>query len=138
VGNDRPPNRKRHVVAMKWQIAFGVGEVRLREPVLIVEPVRRRAVELVGARLGGHHFLHAGGAAVFARIRIHLHTGFLDRLWIRRQVQYALPDAAGDVEAVDYVHVRHLPLTIGAGVRSEERRVGEGGWSSWSLYLGVG
>ena len=73
-------------------------------------------MELIRAGLRGEDGLQTGGAAVFHRKRVHLHAGFLDGFRLRREVQHALPDAAGDVQSVDDVLVVVLALAVGAGV----------------------
>jgi hypothetical protein len=102
---------------------FWPGEVSRREHLLVVEPVGRFAVELFRSGLGGHHLLHSGRPAVFARICIDLDGALLDRFGIRGEIEDALPDAAGDVESVDDEHVRHLTLAVGAGIHLRLGRV---------------
>ncbi len=70
----------------------------------------------VGARLCREDCLQTGRATMLNRKRIDLNAGFLNGLWLWRQIQYPLPDSAGDVQAVNDVLVVVLALTIRACV----------------------
>src|SRR5450631_4504720 len=90
-------------------------EVLAREHPLIVEIVRRRTMKLVRAGSGGKCRYQSGGAAVLHRKGVDLNAGLLDGVGRGRQIQHALANSAGYVEAVDHVLIVIRALTVGAG-----------------------
>ena len=68
MGNDRTADGEIHIVRVEWLVwtRFETYEVLIGEHSLVVEPVRRGTVELIGARSGGEDRLQTGGAAVLA------------------------------------------------------------------------
>ena len=101
---------------MERQIALWIRKVRLRKPLLGVEPVCSRSMKLLRARFRRQYFLHAGRATVLGRIGVDLNTRFLNRFGIWSEIEDTLTNSAGHVQSIDHVHVRHLALTIGAGI----------------------
>ena len=73
-------------------------------------------MEPVCAGFGRKDGLQSGGATVFARKRVDLNTGFLNCIRLRSQVQNALANSAGDVQAINNVLIVVLALAVGAGV----------------------
>src|SRR5437667_166826 len=74
------------------------------------------AVELVRARPSSKHGLQSGSAAVLTAKCIDLDTRLLDGCRLGRQVQNALSNSAGYIQAIDNVLIIVLPLTICAGI----------------------
>ena len=62
------------------------------------------------------HGLQSGRATVFARERIDLNTGLLNRFRLRCEVQHALANSTGHVEAIYDVLIVVLALAIRAGI----------------------
>src|SRR4051812_12603697 len=108
-------DREIHVVGMKWFVR-GSDEMLAREHPLVVEVILSRTVELVRSRPRGEHGLQAGGAAVLTAECVYLNAGFLDGCRLGSQVQNALTNSAGHIQAVDHILIVVLSLTICAGI----------------------
>jgi len=118
VRNDRPAHGEVHVVGVEWFVGTRgrAHEVLIGEHLLVVEPIRHRTVELVGARACGKDRQQTRGAAIFAAKGVYLNAGLLDGIGLGCQIQHTLANSARDVEAIDNILVIVLTLAVGAGV----------------------
>src|SRR5881394_1683355 len=80
-------------------------------------------MERIRSRFRRARHLNRTGAAVLRRERVHLNAGFLDRVWIWGEVQYALSNAAVYVESIDNVLVGHDALTVRAHIHRGFSRI---------------
>jgi len=67
-------------------------------------------------RPGREDCLQAGRATMLYRKRVYLNAGLLNGVGLRSQVQYALPDSTGHVQAVNDVLIVVLSLAVCACV----------------------
>ena len=88
MGNNRPPERSGHVVAVKGCVI--VGELSSRPELLTVEVIARGPVKSIRTGSGGHHHLNRTGATVIYGKRIRLNGCFLNCIGVRNEIEGAL------------------------------------------------
>src|SRR6266853_96718 len=106
--NYRAPKSKAHVIGMEGQV--GAGEVLPSVHSLVIEKVRGGTVVPVRARFGCKNSLHSSSAAVLARKRVDMNTGFLNGVRLRGQIQDALANSTGHVMPIHNVLIVVLAL----------------------------
>ena len=112
-----PPIVAGEIVAVERRVRVVRTRQRiLRVHRLVVEVVAGQSMPLISAGLGGHGELDRTRAAVFHGEGVDLSGRFLNDVRIRSQVQHALANRAGGVEAVHDPHVGNGSLTVGADV----------------------